>query len=186
MTSLTSAWPGTHVLVAGTSTGAILTLDTRIGGTRASCVVSVMREHRTWVVNVGQARSGSVYALVSGSLTADVRFWDMRNASASVLTIPAHKSPMTCLSGHDYAPLLATGTRNKQVRLWTNAGDPLGDIKHHEGFLGQRLGPVSSLAFHPHRLYLGIGALDSIVSVYAGHVSDGMMMTSGGAGGREE
>lgn len=70
-------------------------------------------------------------------------------------------------------------------------GDTLGMIRYHEGFLGQvtycllhilqpekltsrpldiqRIGPVSCLAFHPHKLYLAAGATDSIVSVYSHH-----------------
>ena len=128
VTSLSSAWPGTPILVLGTSMGAIHVVDTRLAsspssslggggsrGGRRSPIVSTLSEHRAWVVNVGQARSGSVYALVSGSLTADVRFWDLRRPGASVHSIQAHRGPLTCISGHDYAPLLATGTRNKQV-----------------------------------------------------------------------
>lgn len=171
VTSLSSAWPGTDVLIAGTSNGAIQVLDTRLGaglaGGGAGPVVMSMREHRKWVVNVAQARSGSVYAMVSGSVTADVRFWDLRRPQ-SVHSIQAHRSPMTSLALHDYAPLIATGTRKQQVKLWSNSGELISEIRYHDGFLGQRIGPVSSLAFHPHRLYMAVGALDSIVSLHHG------------------
>jgi len=40
-------------------------------------------------------------------------------------------------------------------------------IRYHEGFLGQRIGPVSCLQFHPHRPVLAAGATDSIVAIYS-------------------
>ena len=86
----------------------------------------------------------------------------------SLATVQAHRGPMTSLVLHDFAPLLATGTRRQAVRVFTNSGQPVTDIRYHDGFLGQRIGPVSSLAFHPHRLLLAVGATDSIVSVHAG------------------
>jgi regulatory associated protein of mTOR len=75
---------------------------------------------------------------------------------------------MTALAVHDFAPLIATGTQRQQVRVFTNSGDPIAEVRYHDGFLGQRIGPVSCLAFHPHRLFLGVGALDSIVGVHSG------------------
>jgi regulator-associated protein of mTOR len=169
VTCVASAWPGTDILVAGTSSGAVQVLDMRLAGrtTGSGAVVMSLREHTKWVVGVAQARSGSAYALVSGSVTADVRFWDLRRPT-SLATILAHRSPMTSLALHDFAPLLATGTRKQLVRVFTNSGDPLTEIRYHAGFLGQRIGPVSCLAFHPHRLFLAVGATDSIVSVHAG------------------
>jgi regulator-associated protein of mTOR len=168
VTSLTSAWPGTDIVIAGTSGGAIQVLDMRVGAAgRASPVVASLREHRKWIVGVCQARSGSVYSLVSGSVQADVRFWDLRRP-LSVHSMAAHRTPMTALTVHDFAPLIATGSRRQQARVFTNSGDPIADIRYHDGFVGQRIGPVSSVAFHPHRLYMAVGALDSIVSVHHG------------------
>jgi regulator-associated protein of mTOR len=40
-------------------------------------------------------------------------------------------------------------------------------IRYHDGFLGQRIGPVSCLAFHPTQLTFAAGATDSIISVYS-------------------
>ena len=40
--------------------------------------------------------------------------------------------------------------------------------RYHEGFLGQRIGPVLSLAFHPFRMQLAMGAADNVISVYSG------------------
>ena len=46
-------------------------------------------------------------------------------------------------------------------------GNCLNTIRYHDGFLGQRIGPVSSLAFHPTKPLLAAGATDSIVSIYS-------------------
>ena len=174
VTSLCAAWPGTDILVAGTAGGAIQVLDMRVGSAgRASPVVASLREHRSWVVGVCQARAASVYSLVSGSVTADVRFWDLRRP-ASVHMIAAHRTPMTALALHDFAPLLATGARRQQARVFTNSGEAVADIRYREAAPGApqqqaaRIGPVSAVAFHPHRLYLGVGSLDGSLSVHAG------------------
>lgn len=123
VTSLTSAWPGTDLLVVGLSNGHINVLDLRLAsGTPFApswgrgAVVASLREHKRWVVNVAQARSGSVYSLVSGSVNADVRFWDLRR-STSLCSVQAHRGAMTALAVHDFAPLIATGSQRQQVSL---------------------------------------------------------------------
>lgn len=171
VTSLTTAWPGTDVIAAGTSNGTIQLIDLRVGrsGGSGGAVVHSLREHKRYVVNVTQARSGSVYSMVSGSVQSDVRFWDLRRPSGSVAMMQAHKSAsMTSLTVHDFAPLIATGSRKQHIRVSTNSGEVISDIRYHDGFVGQRIGPVLSLAFHPHRLYLAAGTLDNIISVYHG------------------
>ena len=55
-----------------------------------------------------------MYALVSGSVQADVRFWDLRRSN-SVRSIQAHRVAMTALAVHDFAPLIATGSQRQQV-----------------------------------------------------------------------
>jgi regulator-associated protein of mTOR len=51
------------------------------------------------------------------------------------------------------------------------AGDQVSLIRYHDGFLGQRIGPISDLAFHQYKLRLAAGATDSIVSIYGGEMS---------------
>jgi hypothetical protein len=196
VTCLSSAWPGGAVIVAGTSGGAIHLLDTRLasgvaaatlktgasaaaaatgggsGGAPSpsapgSGVVLSFREHTRYVVNVAQARSGAAYSMVSGSVASDLRFWDLR-FPRSIHSLTAHKGAMTALAVHDYAPLIATGSAGQQARIFTNTGESLADIRHHEGFMGQRIGQVSALAFHPHRCALAIGATDSIIALRHG------------------
>lgn len=220
VTCLTTPWPGTNVVVAGTNTGGIYMFDTRLAqsgptvlasnlaatsssspyaphstsgtfsssfgysspswslsgaigtGSKAAsslnAVVAVFKEHSSYVTNVQQAKSQSSYSLVSGSATnADVRLWDLRS-SRSLFTIMAHRAGLSSLVLHDYAPLIATGSVRQQVRIFSNTGDLLKTIKYLEGFTGRRIGQVSTLAFHPHRLQLAVGGMDGTVSVYHG------------------
>ena len=62
---------------------------------------------------------------------------------------------------------MAAGSQNQFVKVFNTSGKELSKICFYDGFLGQRIGAVSSLAFHPHRLFLGVGSTDSIVSIYA-------------------
>ena len=63
-----------------------------------------------------------------------------------------------------------SGSKGQHIRLWsTTTGEAMGTLRYHQGFLGQRIGPVSCLSFHRHKMFLGIGATDSIVSIYTGH-----------------
>ena len=110
---------------------------------------------------------GGAGGVITGSVRGEVRLWDLRGAGAKcVRTIKAHRSPMTALAVQPYAPVLASGSHNQYIKLFNTAGDELGTIRYHDGFLGQRIGPVSCLAFHPHRIMLAAGATDSIVSIY--------------------
>ena len=40
--------------------------------------------------------------------------------------------------------------QNQRIKISNFDGKELNVIKYHEGFLGQRIGPVSSIAFHPY------------------------------------
>jgi WD40 repeat protein len=179
ITCLSSAWPGASIVVAGTSSGALHVLDTRLaggavagapgapaGGARSAVVLS-LREHRSYVVAVSHARAQSAFSMVSGSVAADVRAWDLR-VPRCVTALAAHsRGFMTAFAQHDYAPLWATGSSGQQARVFTNAGEPLADVRFHEGFAGQRIGQVSALAWHPNKLMLAVGAADSYVDILA-------------------
>ena len=40
-------------------------------------------------------------------------------------------------------------------------------LQSRDGFLGARIGPVTTLAFHPTRMLLAVGATDSVLSIYS-------------------
>ena len=199
LTAMASPWPGTGVVAVGKSSGSVTVLDMRmpaVSEASNSRLASKLREHKQWVVSLCTPRSGSGFTLISGSVSGEVKFWDMRS-SKSVRTLKAHAGPMTACVVHDWAPLLATGSQTQNIRLWRLDGSgvwegpppgsdkvfrhgqssssreavsPIASIEFHEGFLGQRIGSIASLAFHPYDMLLASGALDEFVGVYSSAV----------------
>ena len=49
--------------------------------------------------------------------------------------------------------------QNQRIKISNFEGKELNVIKYHEGFLGQRIGPVSSIAFHPYERMCVCGVL---------------------------
>lgn len=104
---------------------------------------------------------------VSGSVSGEVKLWDFR-LSSSFRTLHVQRSPMTALAVHDHVPMVATGSHAQFVKILTLDGDALQVMRYHKiaGGGGQRrIGPVSCLSFHPHKVVLAAGT-DNIVSVY--------------------
>lgn len=126
-----------------------------------------VREHKNWVVDVHRQR-GSEHLLLSCSVSGDVKFWDNRKMASSVATIKAHSSgePCTAFASHDYAPILASGSHKQFIRIFDMRNKTNTTVHYHDGFLGQRIGPVSCLTFHPFKMCLAAGATDSIISIY--------------------
>ena len=105
---------------------------------------------------------------ITSCVSGGVRFWDIRTMRAFHHIDANHtKMPITSMAIHPCAPLLAMGSHAQFINVMTFNGNQVGKISHHDGFLGQRIGPVSSLAFHPMKLMLAAGATDSIISVYS-------------------
>ncbi|KAG7391288.1 HEAT repeat [Phytophthora pseudosyringae] len=163
ITSMASDGTIPGMLVAGFGDGTLRIFDSRSRPDYA--VKTTMKEHTSWVVQT------HIYAgrneLLTGSVTGELKFWDMRYPKNSVKSLEAHRSPMTALAVHDYAPIFASGSHNQFIKVFRSDGEQLALIRYHEGFLGERIGPVSCLAFHPHRLFLAAGATDSVVAVYS-------------------
>lgn len=122
------------------------------------------KEHKNWIVSAHLR--ADVPEVITGTLGGTVKFWDIRSMR-SFKTIEVHKSPLTALAVHNYAPIIATGSHAQFIKFITMNGEQLGMIRYHDGFLGQRIGPISCLAFHPVKMLLAAGATDNIVSIYA-------------------
>jgi hypothetical protein len=43
----------------------------------------------------------------------------------------------------------SSGSQTQKIKVINFTGEELSTIRYHEGFLGRRIGPISSLAFHP-------------------------------------
>jgi regulatory associated protein of mTOR len=146
---------------AGFADGSIGVFDERVQGTGR---VAIAREHSAWIVSAHFRPD--VPEVITGSVRGSVKFWDLRTMR-SFKTLEVHKSPLTAFTVHSCAPIMATGSHAQFIKILSLGGEQLGGIlKYHDGFLGQRIGPVSCLAFHPTKVLLAAGATDSIVSIY--------------------
>lgn len=151
---------------AGSADGTVSVFDERVPSTAVhGGRVHCSRDHSAWIVSA-HLRADGVPQVITGSVRGVVKFWDLRSMR-TFKTFEVHKSPLTALAVHSCAPIIATGSHAQFIKILTLGGDQLGSIiKYHDGFLGQRIGPVSCLAFHPTRMRLAAGATDSIVSIY--------------------
>jgi len=105
---------------------------------------------------------------MSGCMSGEIKFWDLR-MSSSLRTIDVQRSQMTAFAGHSRVPIIATGSHDQFIKLLATDGDTLNVMRYHEVFSGsgQRIGPVSCLAFHPHKMLLAAGFTDEFVSIYS-------------------
>jgi len=147
---------------AGFADGSVAMFDDRVSSHGGR--VHHSKEHKNWIVSAHLR--ADVPEVITGTLGGTVKFWDIRSMR-SFKTIEVHKSPLTALAVHNYAPIIATGSHAQFIKFITMNGEQLGMIRYHDGFLGQRIGPISCLAFHPVKMLLAAGATDNIVSIYA-------------------
>ena len=169
-------------------TGAILTTEatrgkrsattSTTGGTRTRRPAAAMlnnktfNEHGSWIVDVSfssfGSSGGSQNEILSGSVAGDIRAWDIRSSSRSSLrAIEVQRSPMTALSVHKKIPIAATGSHAQFIKILTLEGETLQVARFHENSLpGHRIGPVSCLEFHKHKLVLAAGSTNALVSIY--------------------
>ena len=113
---------------------------------------SVVGSHATWISALVPGPSNRLY---SADLQGNVKAWDLA-ASAPVWTIEsAHPGWLKALALSPDGSMLATGARDKVVRLWSTADGKLAkELKGH----GR---DVYSAAFHPDGRSLATGDYDA-------------------------
>lgn len=152
---------GGNIIIAGFENGMIRVYDARASNKYIQSMN--FYENDKYIVNLFKTSN----RIISGSTNGIVKFWDYRS-TVSLKSIKAHSNTiMTSLAVHNFAPLIATGSQDQRIKVLNFDGDELSVIKYHEGFLAQRIGPVSSLTFHPYYILLGAGSTDNVVSIYA-------------------
>ena len=123
------------LVLAGFGDGAVKLFDARASA--EANPVAAFNEHRNWVVSV---HLNGTREAVSGSISGDVRFWDLR-MSESIRSLDAHGqsgTTMTALAAHPRVPVLATGSHAQFIRILTLDGvgeyectpSSHGDIRH--------------------------------------------------------
>ncbi|XP_071567767.1 regulatory-associated protein of mTOR isoform X2 [Temnothorax nylanderi] len=155
---------GTGAIMAlGCGDGSVRLLDRRLPPAEAR--VMTWREHTGWVLGTFLRQSeGAAPQLFTGSSTGDIKIFDLRKHS-SVNTIQITPG-IAALTVHEIADVFACGTTNHCISVYNTSGQHLNTIKFHEGFMGTRLSPVSCLNFHPYRVSLAAGFVDSTFTVY--------------------
>ena len=122
--------------------------------------------------------------LAAASVRGDIRVFDPRAAASgldaaaaaragALHAVEGHRSGLSAIALHAAAPLLASGSRNQLVKLFDlsalragGAARETHTIRYFDGFLGARIGPVTSLCFHPSKVMLAVGATDSVISLF--------------------
>ncbi|CAH2074657.1 unnamed protein product [Thlaspi arvense] len=107
--------------------------------------------------------------IVSASQAGDIKFLDVRRTKETYLTINAHRGSLTAMGVHRHAPIIASGSGRQLIKVFNLEGEQLGIIKYQTSFMAQKIGPVSSLTFHPYQVLLAAGAAGSLVSLYSHH-----------------
>ncbi|XP_022379256.1 regulatory-associated protein of mTOR isoform X2 [Enhydra lutris kenyoni] len=150
------------LIVAGLGDGSIRVYDRRMA--LSECRVMTYREHTAWVVKAYLQKHPEGH-IMSVSVNGDVRFFDPRMPeSVNVLQIV---KGLTALDIHPQANLIACGSMNQFTAVYSGSGELVSHIKYYDGFMGQRVGAISCLAFHPHWPHLAVGSNDYYISVYS-------------------
>ncbi|XP_036924243.1 regulatory-associated protein of mTOR [Sturnira hondurensis] len=150
------------LIVAGLGDGSVRVYDRRMA--LGECRVMTYREHTAWVVKT-RLQKRPEGRIVSASVNGDVRFFDPRMPE-SVSTMQIVKG-LTALDIHPQANLIACGSMNQFTAVYSGSGELINSIKYYDGFMGQRVGAISCLAFHPYWPHLAVGSNDYCMSVYS-------------------
>ncbi|XP_014350207.1 regulatory-associated protein of mTOR isoform X3 [Latimeria chalumnae] len=150
------------LIAAGLGDGSVRIYDKRMAP--HECRVMTYREHSAWVVKAYlQKHPGG--NIISVSVNGDVRYFDPRMPE-SVKTLQLVKG-LTALDIHPQANLFACGSMNQFIAVYNANGDVISNIKYYDGFMGQRIGAITCLAFHPYWPHLAVGSNDYYMSIYS-------------------
>jgi WD40 repeat protein len=148
---------------AGFADGTVGIYDERVQSNNGRVFLS--RKHGAWVVSAHLRPD--LLEVITSCVSGSVKFWDMRTLR-TYRTLEVQKSALTSMTVHSIAPIIATGSHDQFIKISSFGGEQLGSvIKYYDGFIGQRIGAVTNLSFHPHRMMLAASTTDCIVSVYA-------------------
>ena len=90
------------LIVSGFGDGKVKIYDVRMDKP-----VAVLAEHQNWIVLTDFVKGER--ELLTGSLTGEMRFWDLRRTGASLRMVDVGKGPMTAMAVHHTCPMMASG-----------------------------------------------------------------------------
>eukprot|EP00854_Cymbomonas_tetramitiformis_P001150 gene1150-1719_t len=171
------------MLAAGTSDGRLLMFDVRcprslVASSRPHLkgLLAVEVMECVWWMGESQRVVGTLLhpggrsdTLISASTAGDVQWWDVRRGlDTPYRTITSHKGNLSTLCTHQQHPLIACASALNCIEVFSLDGEQLSVIKYTNSFLGQRIAPVTTMAFHPCKVLLAVGSIDSSASLYRG------------------
>ncbi|KAH9884900.1 raptor N-terminal caspase like domain-containing protein [Xylariomycetidae sp. FL2044] len=157
VTSLTSDQMTGNIFVAGFGDGAVRVFDTRLKPQESMVKKWKDDSDRQWIRNVHMQRGGQ-RELLSASRNGKVKLWDIRMDSP-LRVIEASRDTLRTASVHEHLPVFSVGTSAHVVKVFNFDGNELSRMEPYSSFLQQNRGtPVSTTAFHPHRMILGCAA----------------------------
>jgi regulator-associated protein of mTOR len=153
------------LLLGGASDGRLLSFDLRA----PARLLSSARLHTAALRGVLLQPGGAPHALVTASSAGELVWSDLRAMMEPLAVVQAHKTGgLASLAGHACAPVVATGSAERCIRVFDVAAQPLGCVKYAAAFLAQRIAPVTCLSFSPNEPLLAAGGADGSVGVYGG------------------
>ncbi|KAI5867586.1 raptor N-terminal caspase like domain-containing protein [Durotheca rogersii] len=157
VTSLTSDQMTGNIFVAGFGDGAVRVFDTRLRPQESMVKKWKDDSDRQWIRNVHMQRGGQ-RELLSASRNGKVKLWDIRMDSP-LRVIQATRDTLRTASTHEHLPVFSVGTSAHIVKVFNFEGHELSRMEPYSSFLQQNRGaPISTTAFHPHRMVLGCAA----------------------------
>ncbi len=102
------------------------------------------------------------------SASGDVKVWDPR-FSKSVKSLSGMPSSVNVCDIHPCSPLLACASQQHAISFYNlDTDEKLNQIKYHDGFMGQKIGPTKCLSFHPYKVSCVGGYIHGKVSCWVG------------------
>ena len=165
------------LVVTGNEDGSLALFDAR--ESRSRYVPSQLYEgHRGQILKAKIPHTLSGTLIISGAASGEVKLWDLRQEGKSIRSLQMHQRGMAAFDVHNHAPIFSTyvnlrgrgrGIKKKGVLTrgsvsWCRGGtsqivkvtsyqtgNELSAIRYHSNvIMGQRVGPICSLAFHPY------------------------------------
>ncbi|XP_067934537.1 GATOR2 complex protein WDR24-like [Watersipora subatra] len=91
------------------------------------------------------------FSFASATENGSIQIWDYRNPSSCQLEFPAHSGPVFALHFHPEEKLLASGGRDKFIKIWSLAAPPLTNQSSsvQQTHCIQSIAPVSRVKWRP-------------------------------------
>lgn len=172
VTALTNCNGGSaYSLIGGFASGSVKVFDPRVAPGSGSHMTKELIGLNTCVMGL-RVPVASPNSVVGVSRDGQVRIWDVRAGSAKQCNPlrgfqSKSKSEVSASVVHNYAPIMVCGYVEQQIHVYNLNGEQLREIRYHEGFLEERIGPIAGLAFHPTKMVFAAASTDKYVSVFS-------------------